>query len=293
MKINAFCPNKGFAQILKDSLQNELGELSLVVIEYVEDGGIQKMDNFAGLDIALSFDPKEAPIVICSFLPETYFSTCDKGNSEKFHSLMGKRRVGFIQLPFSAETLLYKYQELSSDEKEEDILAIEFEKINSFEREMASIHHNVYRRVVDTVDYTDLAIIKGIKDSRAIGLSGSDEEIILQIKNFKHKPKNSIFAGRFFPGVFCDIEGTLFKNGEINVAMLEKLKELSAHKPITLWTGGNLEEIKKTLALNGITWKLIPKDDLTGAEVEIAFDDEDFSVFFEKYGVKVKNFNKI
>jgi hypothetical protein len=47
------------------------------------------------------------------------------------------------------------------------------------------------------------------------------------------------------------------------------------------------------LLKDDITWKLVPKPDFTGAEVEIAFDDEEFQDFFEKYGIKVKEFNKI
>ena len=297
MKINDFFASEVFVKILIDKLENEPGELSLVLAEYTGVHGTDKRADWKGLDIALSLDPEKAPIIFSSFMPEEYFANGANGYSDekgdKFHSLMAKKRVGFLQLPFTSESLVEKYKELLKDEKEEDTLAIEINRINSFEKEMGSIKHTADRYIGENSDYAKQIVTKAVSEARVIGLIGSDEEVAEQIKNFKHQPKSSIFAGKFFPGVYCDIEGTLLKDGEINIPVLEKLKELSKEKPITLWTGGKIEDLKKILASNGIIWKLISKNDLTGAEVETAYDDEDFSVFFGKYGVKVRDFNKI
>jgi hypothetical protein len=226
-------------------------------------------------------------------MPEEFFANSDKDKADKFNAFMAKKGCGFLQLPFSSNQLFSKYNELLNSEKEEDLLAIEINRINSFETKMAQIQHRSYRSVGVNSDRDKEIVAKAIFESRELGLSGSDEEIINQIINFKHQPKNSIFAGKFFPGVFCDLEGTLLKDGIVDRVILEFLRNFSEKKPITLWTGGKVEELKKILISNHIPWKLISKYDLTGAEVEIAYDDEDFSVFFEKYAIKVRNFNKI
>lgn len=297
MKINDYFLGSVFVSSLKERLQNEEGELFLVLVEHTKDGESGKRSDFLGLDIALSLNPQESPIILSSFMPEEYFAHgagYSGKDSSKFHSLMAKQRVGYLRLPFTAEDLLGKYKELVGDSKEEDILAIEINRIDSFESNMGSIQHTAQSHIGMDSDYSRQVIANAISKARTIGVSGSDEEVTLQIKNFKYQSKSSIFAGRFFPGVFCDVEGTLFfKDGQVNTEMLSKLKELSKTKPITLWTGGDIKELDKILAKNGINWKLISKRDLTGAEVETSYDDEEFPVFFEKYGVKVRNFNKV
>ena len=296
MKINDYFLGVVFIPILKEKLQNEEGELSLVLAEYTKVEGPGQRSEFLGLDIALSLDSAKVPIIFTSYMPEEYFahgsgySEKDKG---KFHSLMARNRVGYLRLPFTSDDLLAKYNELIGNKKEEDILAIEINRINSFESKMGVIQHTAQRFIREDSDQARQIVSNAVSKAREAGAIGSDEEVAEQIKNFKHQPKSSIFAGKFFPGVFCDVEGTLIKDGEINIEMLTKLKELSRTKPITLWTGGNVEELGKILAKNSIKWKLISKRDLTGAEVETSYDDEDFYVFFEKYGVKVQNFNKI
>jgi len=296
MKINDYFLGAAFVPSLKDRLQNEEGELSLVLAEYTEAGESGKRTEFLGMDIALSLDPKNAPIILSSFMPEEYFAHgigYSSKDSVKFHSLMAKKRVGYLRLPFSAEELLSKYKELVGDDKEEDILAIEINRIESFESKMGSIQHTAKAHIGVDSDYSRRTVSDAISKARAIGVAGSDDEVASIISNFRHQPKSSIFAGKFFPGIFCDVEGTLVKHGVVDIEMLSVLKELSKTKPITLWTGGNVEDLNKILALNGIVWKLISKHDLTGAEVETSYDDEDFAVFFGKYGVKVRNFNKI
>lgn len=297
MKINDYFAGNVFIKILNEQLENKSGELFLVLAEYTGPFGTDRRTDWKGLDIALSLNPEQAPIIFSSFMPEEYFANGSNGYSDelgkKFHSVMARKRVGFLQLPFTSETLAKKYEELLLDEKEEDILAIEINRINIFEKEMGSIKHGADRYIGETSDHAKQVVSKAVSEARIIGLTGTDEEIAEQIKNFKYQSKSSIFAGKFFSGVYCDVEGTLIIDGEINISMLAKLKKLAGKKSITLWTGGKVDDLKKILLKNGIVWKLISKSDLTGAEVETAYDDEDFSVFFEKYGVKVKDFNKV
>jgi len=295
MKIEKFCYskvlNEFFIERLNNELKNEEGDLLLILAESKYDDQNSRYSDFLGLDFASTIIEVKNPIILFSLMSEESFANSDK--ADKFNAFMAKRGCGFLQLPFDSEQLFSKYNELLNNEKEEDLLAIEINRINSFERKMAQIKHRSYRSIGVNSDSDKEIVSKAVLEVRALGLSGSDEEIAEQIKNFEHKAKNSIFAGKFFPGVFCDLEGTLLNGDIVNNTILELLRNFSKEKPITLWTGGKVEELKKILISNGIPWKLISKYDLAGAEVEIAYDDEDFSVFFEKYAIKVQNFNKI
>jgi len=295
MKITSFFPNppngENFADILSRHLSKEEGELYFVCAEYQRPGHNDDLSDLKGLDIALTLDPNKAPIIFCSFIPESHFTGKDFGS--KFHALMAKKGVAFMQLPFTPRMIVEKYKELTGDKKEEDLLAIEINRINQFEIRISTIRHDFGRYFNENSDYAKQMTSKAVTQAYEIGLTGTDEEIIDKIINFQHQPKNSVLAGKYFPGIFCDVEGTLLKDNIVNQTTYDLLKNLSEKKPITLWTGGDIENLGKILAQNGITWKLVSKYDLTGAEVETAYDDEDYYIFFEKYGVKVQNFNKI
>jgi hypothetical protein len=291
MKIEKFCDNEALINIFNNGLKDQDGELLLIFAESKLADQSGRRSDFFGLNFASNIIEVKNPIILFSFLPEEFFVSSDK--ADKFNAFMAKKGCGFLQLPFGPEQILSKYNELLNTEKEEDLLAIEINRINTFETEMAKIQHSSYRSVGVSSDRDKEIVVKAVSEARKLGLSGSDEEIINQIINFKRQPKNSIFAGKFFPGVFCDLEGTLLKDGIVDNIMLELLRNFSKEKPITLWTGGDVQELKKILIRNNITWKLVSKYDLAGAEVEMAYDNEDFSVFFEKYAIKVRNFNKV
>lgn len=291
MKINTHFDSSYYITKLEKELENIPGEVNLVLAEN-KGAGFMRAD-FEGLNFALTLNPENTPIIFCSFMPENYFD--DEKFYNKFHALMAKKRVGFLQLPFTSEVFVLKYNELLQDEKEEDLLAIEINRVNSFESQMGSIKHGAqsfFRG--EGSDYARSRLTKSISEARELGLTGNDDEIIQQIKDFEYQPKSSFFAGKFFPGIFCDIENTLLVNGEISASMFATLQAFSnVNRPITLWTGGEVKDLQKILTQNRISWKLISKTDLTGAEVEIAYDDENFDTFFKKYGVKVKKFIQI
>jgi hypothetical protein len=293
MKINGFFGNEGFISRLIEKLENVVGELNLVLAEYKEPGFART--DYKGLDIALSLKPQEAPIILCSFMPENYFLE-NESTSSKYQALMAKKRVGYLRLPFDTDQFLLKYNELLNDNKEEDLLAIEINNIEILQNEMGTIRHSIghLTNADKDSDYSKVRIAKALIDGRKIGLSGSDEEVIDQIMNFNYQPiSNSYMVGKFFPGVFCDVENTLLINGEVNSEILNILNIQSRKNIINLWTGGDLKEIKKILLKNHITWKLVSKYSFAGAEIESAIDDEDYSTFQEKYGVKVRNYHQI
>jgi hypothetical protein len=286
MEIKSFCKNDRWVKEMSSRLENEIGKFFLVEAEYQRPGTCDQMSECYGFDIALDLNHEEAPIIICSFLEEVHF--IQMGKIQKFQAIMARKRVGFIRLPFTADELLEKYKSLVDDNKEEDLLAIELNKITTYEKRMGEIQHRVKHRLDDPSEAA-----WGITEVRKLDIAGSDEELIELIKNFEYSTKDSIFAGKYFPGVFCDIENTLIRNYQVNQKMLDILLEHSSKKPITLWTGGDIKSVQKLLLQSNITWKLVSKNDFAGAEVEIAYDDLEEAIFFKTYAIKVREFHVV
>lgn len=296
MKIVSFFPptisGSDFGNLLSASLIEKQGEFFLICAEYTKFE--EKKSDFAGLELALNIDRGEKPMVICSFMSEQFFLQ-DSRLSGKFSALMAQKRVAFMRLPFSSTELYKEYLDLLEDEKKEDLLAIKLNEIATYDDIMATIRHRIAHLQKSNLEKDNKIVNEAVLEARSkLRLTGTDQEVIIQIVNFKSS-KTSPFAGTFFPGVFCDIENTLLINGQVNEEMFLKLQELSETEPITLWTGAVLEidSIRKKLIQKGISWKVVPKTMFSGAEVEIAFDDEGYEEFYKKYNVKARSFNKI
>lgn len=276
----------GFGDKIQSELSEKEGKLFIVLLEYKEDGNHRS--DLAGLDIALKLET-DVPLIICSFLPETYFLT-DKKLEVKFRGLLARKMTAFVQLPdiYNPEEWYTKYLEILSSEKEEDVIALELQKDELLNETMSRIRHDYGRSFDDGSEESKSKTLLAIEKAKEVGLTGSDEEIIEQIKSFKVKPKNSLFAGRYFPGIFCDIEGTLFFGYQLNTSLVKTLEEAAKTKPVTLWTGGDLKSIQEKLWKHNITWKLLSKYDFAGAEVEIAYDDDSAETILGKYGIKIR-----
>ncbi len=290
MKIHLHTDSDGgsFFHGLSEELIKEEGEVCLVLAECKTSNS--NRTDFLGLDFALSLNVK-FPIIFCSFLSEVHFAQL--GFGEKFLALIAKKGTGFLRLPFTNEELLEKYHELLHDDKEEDLLAIEINRVNTYQSTMARIQHKVQGRLGRTDNDSKLTVASAVVDARNFGLTGTDEEIIQLIKDYEYKPQSSFYAGKFFPGVFVDIEGTILNGGELNKDILNQVKEFAGKKPITLWTGGEIKSLIPILISHGIFWKVVSKYDFAGAEVEVAFDNENQEMIQKKYGVSIREFVQI
>jgi len=289
MKIDLFADfdKNTFFDGISKQLENEQGEMYLVFIE--ANRQCQRTD-FVGLDYATNLQTNN-PIILCSFLEEIHFSKL--GFGEKFLGIMGRKNTGFLRLPFTHEELLAKYQEIISSEKEEDPLAIELSRISMYQKTMGQIRHKAEYCFGREDSESKSRVASAIADARDFGLEGKDEEIIEQIKSFKYEPVNSFLAGKFFPGVFVDLEGTLLKNGVVDENVLHRVEDIAGKKPVTLWTGGKISDFTSILISSGISWKLVSKQDFSGASVEIAIDDETELSIKEKYGITIEKFIQI
>ena len=83
-----------------------------------------------------------------------------------------------------------------------------------------------------------------------------------------------VMKGEKIQGVYCDIEGTLLINGELNSACLRLLKQYESEgKVITLWTLGDTNKLSRQLENLSVHYPVKSKLDFAGAEGEIIIDD--------------------
>lgn len=107
-----------YAEKLAEKLAKKEGKFFLVCAEYSES---KLLGLSEGLDIALSLDPEEAPILFCSFMHYHQFleNFSGKVKAKKFKELMSRPRVRFIRLgeTISAKDWYEEYQKALANEK--------------------------------------------------------------------------------------------------------------------------------------------------------------------------------
>lgn len=127
------------------------------------------------------------------------------------------------------------------------------------------------------------------------GITGTTEEVCAKLKELqdqqKDKSTKDVAGAQAITGVFCDIEDTLIINNKVNQGLLKKLQKYAQTKPVTLWTGGDLEETEKRLSSLGITeYPLLSKYDFGGCQAEIVIDNYQQDEFKRKYRIKAKTY---
>lgn len=130
-----------------------------------------------------------------------------------------------------------------------------------------------------------------LKEARkAFRWDGTDEIIEKSIQFYK--PNTSVDP-QYFEGVFCDIEGTLITDGELNKDLAEELQEYSRKKTVNIWTGKGLNEVIPFLESNNIEFPLLSKNWYKGCEVELAIDDLEENVLKNDYDITAREYRKI
>lgn len=125
--------------------------------------------------------------------------------------------------------------------------------------------------------------------AREFGFTGTDEEILEAIINFR-TTSSELNAGKFFPGVFVDVEGTLLRDNVLHQPTVEFVQQKANGRLVTIWTGGDVEKYQKTLKGMGLTWPVVSKLAFAGAVVECAVEDLPMEVFVKQYNIHVREF---
>lgn len=127
-----------------------------------------------------------------------------------------------------------------------------------------------------------------------LGLTGSDDEIVQVVIS-----KTSVVNPSEYMNVnvlALDWGGTLCQDGALIQNRLDYGKNEAAQKnmPLMIWTGGDVDSVYRILKQNGIVdVDVAAKQDCTGLEIPLAFDDEEKTILEKIYGFKIGSLNRL
>ncbi|MEK7150531.1 MAG: hypothetical protein AAB736_02895, partial [Patescibacteria group bacterium] len=196
-------------------------------------------------------DDKERPVIFYSFDSQEKLEIRRHPASRLFY----KSDVGFVKMPVELIELKKLYDFLVSGKKIANPAVEAFLSLGVKEH-LANI-------LLHDIGHPHLTIRVLDKAKEKFGITGSAEEVREKLKQIQQGDQKETLAkewkGKTFPGVFCDIEGTLFFVDKIKNEVLEKLNKYAETTSVTLWSGGDLEEIEKKLVANGVSYPLVSK----------------------------------
>jgi len=233
----------------------------------------------AGLDVALTKVNDGRPILVQTFLD------LDRGMlimDERYHALRGYPNVGFARLPASATELAGAIEKIANQTRPIDPLAIALLGVKDPEETLIILKHDLghAEKPGDPAKIAEILV-----RARKAGLV-DDDETTLKLIRMAITTSLQPFAGQQFPDVFCDIEGTLLINGQLNDQVVAYLREQAKTRPITLWTGGDVKAYRQQLS-KLLPWKVVSKWLFSGVSVETVVDDQSQDRLEETYGLKI------
>lgn len=242
----------------------------------------QSRISMEGLDLALTLVDDGRPIVVYSVYPPEY---CLFVEDARYHALKGYSHVEFMDIIGSVSRIPEAVSRARSRKRPADPLAIALLKLKGEDDTISVLKHDLAH--ANTPD----SLVQWLDRARASGLSGGDSTVIETVKSWKAHSACP-FHGRSFPGIFCDVAGTLLNTrGDLNKRLAEYLRVQSEYKSITLWTGGDVESARKKLS-SLVPWKVTSKLYFESATVEIAIDDTTEETLKKDYGFNADSFIK-
>jgi hypothetical protein len=261
-------------------LANFEGNLTVVQLEHaLHSRSRSKLD---GLDDVLEAAPKGEPIVMLSMLRPR-----ELANYSKWQAAMGYPNVTYCDILKINQDFVPAVQESVEQKRPKDELAIELVDRKLKQDELSVLRHDLYHVRAGNRDQQEWS-----ERARKVFGGLPYEELAVMVESGQ-LPQGSSFEGRYLEGIFCDVEGTLIKNGQINQNLVAELQAKSQEKPVTIWTGGDVKEAGRVLRPAGVTWKILPKSEFAGARINEAYDDLNQDVFEKTYDIEVLNYHQV
>ncbi len=221
------------------------------------------------LEKAIGLVKLDKPMILYSFENLSWFN-----QNLRFHYLLGHRNCGFIRVPENLDKVKQEYDEIKlaiNFDLENDELCLSLLEITiDLQEEKSFLRHDLASTKKSLKKLT-----RWLKKARKMGYVGSDKEIVAAVQAGRAPNSYKPFAGRYFSGLFIDLEDTLFVEGEINPKVWDFIERKRVpDSKITLWTGDDLEKMARLCRLFNIPWKVLPKQIFREARVEKAIDNE-------------------
>jgi len=244
-----------------------------------------------GLDIALEqLQTAQVPIVLYSFeSPHSLFS------DRRFMEALSHQSVHFLRLPLGYKQIR-EYVGLPTFQNPALEIAASAQEQTDL---LKTLRHDYRHNPQETVE----------RARSELGIGGSDKEIEGLLQDYESEMPQG-YSGHL-PGIFCDVEGTLLHDGEINTDLVSQLIQYARQHPVTLWTGGDVKilsgEVSPQLEKiceacnreNGqktnlhLRTPVLSKHLFRGSQPEIVFDDMTLNAFKAEYGINPQQYIQI
>ena len=246
--------------------------------------------DITGLDDALVHAPSGIPMIMLGWFSPTMLKYAE---DPRWHAALGYPNVVFRRLPEGLEGIAAALEEATEKKRPADPLAIALLTAKTVERETGILQHDLYH--VEKVGGERMA--RWEERARKLFGDKSQAELIEAVKQSHEGLRtDGQFAGQVFPDVCIDVEGTLFVgDGAFRESTLARARERASleSRPITVWTGGDMETARKMIRAAGIPYKLVSKQILRGAAVGVVFDDMPREAFSKEYGVSCTDYEQV
>jgi hypothetical protein len=234
-----------------------------------------------------SFDP-ESPLIVVGM--DDKEKMVEKSKSSKLKTIFSRPRTSYVKLPCDLEVLKEAVKKVKTTFCQSSIVLETKAKVEEIEKQVRYLRH----RHLDGGREGDPVAV-GREARIQYGWEGSDEEIMVRLKNFHPDKEMAVqFSDKIIPGVFCDVEGTLldFLGKSVQPKVVEMLqKHTDEGESVALWSGGDPEKIQQELKAVGIDqWSLLSKYDFRGCVVEVAIDDIPEEKLLKDYGIKAETY---
>jgi len=243
-----------------------IGERDLILVDVncVLEHSQSRTDR-VGLRLAQEYAGNPQNVVILLGLePEWYL----RKTSEDFVGLMARANVDFSDI-ILLNKVLPKYQEIVSGNKQTDSTALAIYDFQKKQKAIAVLRHSISR--VDNSDSRQA----WLDEVRAAGITGTDEEIIKYVRTWEPDTAGE-FQGKYLEGIFVDAYQTLFdEEWKLDVNVKEAVEKMATEqrKKVFVISDSPASQLQKMLDSSRISWTLLSKFDLRGANLEIVIDN--------------------
>ncbi len=232
-----------------------------------------------GLDAALEVAPTGLPVVMLGWMPiHMYIDRMPN----KWFAANGYPNVTFLLMLATSEEVLAAVEEVEAGTRQSDPLAIALLNLDQTNSAIRILHHDISSAQRDAN-----RMVKWEKKAREVfGDKNQAELISLVAEAAQTRRVSGQLAGQKFPDVCIDVEGTILTaDGQIRSEVIALAEEKARGGPITVWTGGDVSTLSAQLRKAGILYKIVSKETMCGAAVQVVIDNQPEATFKSEYGV--------
>jgi len=208
-------------------------DMTFIDVNLCKNPGDRRTDR-KGIDEAIRQMEQGRKIVLFSFeSPQSLYSPSYSREYTGFMKIMAQPDSYFLRLPDLHDEL---FAELAEPKFYNQAMDLASTAITSKSTAGIILHGMNDDNQNEKLDYA----------RKTLRLKGTDDEVMTALKDLRDKAKGIEYQGTI-TGLFVDVEGTLCKDGKIDMNVLDRMIDYSKKGPVTIWTGGDVDNLSATV----------------------------------------------